>query len=49
MKSTICTYVPPCVEVVEAELESGVLTNSKAGAGSEGLTLDDIIINLFGL
>jgi hypothetical protein len=48
MKSSICTYVPPCVEVVEVELESGVLTKSEAGASNEGLFLDDPF-NLFGL
>ena len=48
MKSENYTYAPPCVEIVEVDLESGVLTKSEAGASNEGLFLDDPL-NLFGL
>ena len=48
MKSENYTYAPPCAEIVEVDLENGVLTKSEAGASNEGLFLDDPF-NLFGL
>lgn len=42
MKSTTYAYTPPCAEVVEIDLENGVLDASDVnGAGTQNLTQSD--------
>ena len=47
MKSANYTYATPCIEIMEVDLENGVLNSSEQGAGSEGLN-NEQPINLFG-